>query len=412
MESPRTLNQRFDLAALLDLTETANRSLESVRTDMLEPHPRKVPPSFTGAQVARMVGIEPKQMTYLAKRGDLPAGTHSVNGSRRMFSLAETREYVRKLSNIPSRPEGADAACISVVNFKGGSTKTSTAFNLAQGLTLRGRSVLICDLDAQASSTTLTGLIPPAEVLPEQTAAPIFYRPRPASDVEPTGFTPPVTLEYAVQSTYWDGIDLIPAAPGLYDAEILLPISSQNPDIQWWDILNQALPPLRKKYDYIIFDTAPALSYLAVNAVMASDGMIMPIPPETLDFASSVAFWNMLAETIQGLSERKGYKKDFAFMRVLLSKVDKTFASSMVADWIRATYGQYLLPVEIPKNQAGSLGALKFGTAFDMDRTIFRDAKVGIGAETYSKLREAFEQFVEMIDATVMSSVWKVSAIK
>jgi chromosome partitioning protein len=409
MDAATTLLQRFNLEAMLELTEKANRSMDAVRTDMLEPHPRKVAPVFTGAQVARMAGIEPKQMSYLARRGDLPAGAHSSNGARRNFDLSEAREYVRKLSGIPVRPAGARAAVLSIVNFKGGSTKTSTTFNLGQGLTLRGRRVLLVDLDAQASSTTLTGIIPPAEVQAQETAAPLFYSARSPSTYEPDGFTPPTSLEYAVQSTYWDGLDLVPAAPGLYDAEILLPISSQNPDLQWWDVLNKAIEPLREQYDYIIFDTAPALSYLAINAVMASDGLIMPVPPETLDFASSVAFWNMLSETVQGLSDRRGYHKDFSFMRVLLSKVDKQFSTNLVRDWIMATYGQYVLPVEIPKSPAGSLSALKFSTVFDLDKAAFRSAGVGVGVETYAKLRESFEKFCELIDQTVMASVWKVS---
>ncbi len=412
MNTVMTPSNRFNLEAMTALAEHANGMIEEVRSTMLDPHTRKKPPTFTGAQVARMAGIESKQMSYLARRGDLPGGTHLVNGGRRYFTLAEARTYVQKLSGIPAKPTSARAAVIAVVNFKGGSTKTSTTFNLAQGLTLRGRRVLIVDLDAQASSTTLTGMIPPIEVGDDETAAPLYYKVRPPSEMEPEGFTPPLTLEYAVQSTYWDGLDIVPAAPGLYNAEILLPISSQNPDVQWWDVLNKAIEPLRDQYDYIIFDTAPALSYLAVNAVMASDGLLMPIPPETLDYASSVSFWTMLAETVAGLVARRGYEKDFAFMRVLLSKVDKAFSTSMVRDWIMSTYGQYMLPVEVPKNMAGSLSAIKLGTVFDMEKSDVRGAGVGVGVETYDKLRESYEKVCELIDHTVMSSVWKMEDVQ
>jgi chromosome partitioning protein len=387
--------QRFSLDSLLKLAQVANDSLETVRSEMLEPHPRKVPPTFTGAQVARLAGIEPKQMTYLAKRGDLPSGSHETNGGRRMFTLAEAREYVQKLAKIPKRPNGAKGATIAVVNFKGGSTKTTTAFNLAQGLTLRGRRVLICDLDPQASSTTLTGLLPAAEVMEDQTAAPLFIPPLAEA---------PKDLRYAVQPTYWDGLDIIPAAPALFGAEIFLPIHSRDPDIAWWDMLNQAVAPLREDYDAIIFDTAPALSYLAVNAVIASDGLIMPVPPETLDFASSVAFWNLLSETLGALASGRRYHKDFAFMRVLLSKVDSKLSSSLVRDWIIKTYGPYMLPVEIPKSPVGSLSAVKFGTVYDISRY-----SGGIGADTYVKIREAFDKFVEMIDQSIQSSIWKVA---
>jgi chromosome partitioning protein len=387
--------QRFSLDSLLELAQVANDSLETVRSEMLEPHPRKVPPTFTGAQVARLAGIEPKQMTYLAKRGDLPSGAHETNGGRRTFTVVEAREYVKKLAKIPKRPEGAKGATIAVVNFKGGSTKTTTAFNLAQGLTLRGRRVLICDLDPQASSTTLTGLLPAAEVMEDQTAAPLFIPP--LADA-------PKDLRFAVQSTYWDGLDIIPAAPALFGAEIFLPIHSRDPDIAWWDMLNQAIAPLREDYDVIIFDTAPALSYLAVNAVIASDGLIMPVPPETLDFASSVAFWNLLSETLGALASGRKYHKDFAFMRVLLSKVDSKLASSLVRDWIIKTYGPYMLPVEIPKSPVGSLSAVKFGTVYDISKY-----SGGVGADTYVKIREAFDKFVEMIDQSIQASIWKVA---
>ncbi len=383
--------QRFSLEDLVALTETANSTLEGLRSKMLEPHPRKRAPTYTGAQVAALCGVEASQIRYLASRGDLPAGTMGGSGKRRQFTLSETREWVHKLSALPRKPEGARAATIAIVNFKGGSTKTTTAFNLAQGLTLRGRKVLLIDLDPQGSATTLTGMLPAAEVLEENTVGPITYPP--LADA-------PKDVGYAIQSTYWDGLDLIPAAPHLFNAEIFLPIHSRNPDIAWWDILNKAIEPQRRQYDVIIFDTAPALSYLAVNAVIAADGLLMPIPPENLDYASSVAFWNLLSETLSALKRNRNYDKDFAFMRVLLSRVDtNSIASSVVKDWIIRTYGPYVLTVEIPKSQVSSVGAVQFGTVYDISR-------YDGAARTYAKIRDAYDKFVEMIDQSIIASIW------
>lgn len=383
--------QRLTLDALVQLADNANNLLDGLREKMLEPHPRKRAPTYIGSQVAALCGIDPKQMTYLAKRGDLPAGTHEGNGKRRVFSLEEAREWVKRLSKIPARPSGARAATIAVVNFKGGSTKTTTAFNLAQGLTLRGRRVLLVDLDPQGSATTLTGMLPAAEVMEEQTIAPITYPPLSEA---------PKDVRYAVQRTYWDGLDIIPAAPHLFNSEIFLPIHSRDPDIAWWSILDRAIDPLRDDYDAIIFDTAPALSYLAVNAVIAADGLLMPIPPDNLDYASSVAFWTLLSETLSGLKTSRGFHKDFAFMRVLLSRVDSTsVAASVVKDWIIRTYGPYVMTVEIPRSQVSSVGAVQFGTVYDISR--YEGA-----AKTYQKIRDAYDSFVEMVDQAVMASVW------
>ena len=387
--------QRFSLAALETLSESANTLLEGLRNKMLEPHPRKKAPTCTGAQLSVLCGIDPTQVPYLAKRGDLPPGKHEGVGKRRAFSLVEARQWVKQLSKIPKRPEGTRAATIAIVNFKGGSTKTTTAFNLAQGLTLRGRRVLLVDLDPQGSATTLTGLLPAAEILEEHTVGPITYPPLSEA---------PKDLRYAVQETYWDGLDIIPAAPHLFNAEIFLPIHSRDPDIHWWSLLDKAIDPLRDDYDVIIFDTAPALSYLAINAVVASDGLIMPIPPDNLDYASSVAFWTLLSETLGSLQKNRGFKKDFAFMRVLLSRVDATsVASSIVKDWIIRTYGPYVLTIEIPRSQVSGIGAVQFGTVYDI-------SKYDGAAKTYAKIRSAYDSFVELIDQSIMTTVWGVES--
>jgi chromosome partitioning protein len=384
--------QRFSIEDLNTLSESANALLDTLRTKMLEPHPRKKSPTFTGAQVAALCGIEPTQVPYLAKRGDLPEGDVEGRGKRRFFTLAETRQWVAKLSKRPSRPVGARAATIAVVNFKGGSTKTTTTFNLAQGLTLLGRRVLLVDLDPQGSATTLTGMLPAAEVMEEHTVGPITYPPLSEA---------PKDLRGVVQQTYWDGLDIIPAAPHLFNAEIFLPIHSRDPDIHWWSLLDSAIDPLRDEYDVIIFDTAPALSYLAVNAVIASDGLLMPIPPDNLDYASSVAFWSLLSETLGSLKKHRHIEKDFAFMRVLLSRVDATSVSaSIVKDWIIRTYGQYVLTTEIPRSQVSGVGAVQFGTVFDI-------TKYEGAAKTYAKIRDAYDTLVELMDQSIMSTVWR-----
>jgi chromosome partitioning protein len=383
--------QRFSIADLEALSDSANTLLDSLRTKMLEPHPRKKAPTFTGSQVAALCGIEPTQVPYLAKRGDLPEGSVESRGKRRIFTLAETREWVAKLSKRPKRPAGARAAVLAVVNFKGGSTKTTTTFNLAQGLTLLGRRVLLIDLDPQGSATTLTGMLPAAEVMEEHTVGPITYPPLSEA---------PKDLRYAIQTTYWDGLDIIPAAPHLFNAEIFLPIHSRDPDIHWWSLLDKAIDPLRDEYDVIIFDTAPALSYLAVNAVIASDGLLMPIPPDNLDYASSVAFWSLLSETLGSLKTHRKIEKDFAFMRVLLSRVDATSVSaSIVKDWIIRTYGPYVLTTEIPRSQVSGVGAVQFGTVFDI-------SKYEGAAKTYAKIRDAYDKLVELMDQSIQSTVW------
>ncbi|MFP3656551.1 ParA family protein, partial [Burkholderia sp. SIMBA_052] len=76
----------------------------------------------------------------------------------------------------------------------------------------------------------------------------------------------------------------------------------------FWAILRKGLEPLRKKYDYIILDTAPSLSYLTLNALMAADSMVMPLVPESLDFISSVSFWGLFSDIAANFMEKESDK--------------------------------------------------------------------------------------------------------
>jgi chromosome partitioning protein len=391
-EVAATAVRRVDLDMLLHLAERADADVSSLRHDMLKPHPRKNAPAFNGSQLADLCGIDPKRVTHLSRRGDLPPGT--MVGSRRMFTLQEARVWIAELGQRKHRPEGARAAVIACVNFKGGSTKTTTAFNLAQALTLRSRRVLLVDLDPQASATTLTGLLPAAEVMDEHTVAPITYPPLDKA---------PQDLGYAVQSTYWDGLDLIPAAPQLFNAEILLPIHSRNPSIKWWGLLDKALDPLRDQYDVIIIDTAPSLSYLAINAVIAADALLMPVPPDNLDYLSSVSFWSMLSETMSGLLQHQGVEKSFAFIRVLLSRVDNSESNKLVKQWISQTYAGHMAPVEIPRSSVNTVGAVQFASVYDI-------TKYEGDRRTYAKVRAAFDGLADHIDDLIETTVWAPAA--
>ncbi len=385
---------RVDLDALIDIADRASRVHEAVRDQMLEPHPRKVPPLFSVAQIAALCDMDKKQMEYaLEKRSDLPRGVLAEGKRKRAFSLKETREVVSALGTRQARTTGTKGITVACVNFKGGSTKTTTAFNLAQGLSLLGRKVLLFDLDPQGSATMLTGLMPAVEIREEDTASMLALLPRSEA---------PTNLDYAIRETYWDGMDIVPAAPLLYNAELLLPVMARDVSIEWWNIVNAALEKHRLDYDYIIIDTAPSLSYLVVNAILAADALLMPLPPENLDFSSSVSFWALVTETLASLSTHKGAVKSFSFVNILMSKVtsragsSQKRASSLVKAWIQKAYGGHVLPVEIPVSELSSLGAIQFGTVHDVkDESGF--AKEG------SVLRDSFDRLAKIIDDQVVA---------
>lgn len=145
---------------------------------------------------------------------------------------------------------------IAVVNQKGGVGKTTTAVNLAAGLTQLGNKVLLCDFDPQGNATTAMGL-------DKRSASPNIY------DVILGDKTP---HEGIVATKYGDVIPsnriLAGAAMEMYD------ISNRQ------YLLRQALEELDYNYDYIFIDCPPSLDMLTVNAMVAADSLLIPVQCE------------------------------------------------------------------------------------------------------------------------------------
>lgn len=373
---------------LEQLAQKASDVVQQIRVAMLAPTARKKPPVFNTAQLADLVGVDKNKIPYRLKKADLPEGSLTDNRSRRQWTLAEARIWVREYRREHLRPAEAAAVTISIANFKGGVSKTTTAATLAQGLTLRGHRVLVIDTDPQGSLTTLFGVLPDTEVQQEDTILPLC-----AGDQE--------GVRYAIRPTYWDGIDLIAAAPLLFSAEFLLPARQKagGPGFEFWRVLDIGLDSVRDDYDVIIIDTPPALSYTTINALMASDGIIMPLPPNALDFASSAQFWNLFTDLCGQLLRIRGQGKEFSFVDVLLARVDRSDAvSTAVRQWIVSAYGSKVLPIEIPKTSIAATASAEFGTVYDLEAGSAQ-------AKTLKRALDAYDDFVSMIDEQVRS-VW------
>lgn len=376
------IDRSVTVEQISEISDRLTTMMSELREQMLAPRPRKKSPVFGSSQVANLCGIDRSRLNYLAGKDDsgLPPGELHGNGRSRSFSLADTQAWIRNVSGIPTRPAGADGQILITANFKGGSTKTTTTMSLAQGLTLRGRKVLVVDLDPQASLTELCGLYAERDVEEEDTVMPYIYRDQ-------------KDLRYAIKSTYWANLDMIPASPSLFSAEFAIPSFIINdPKLRFWEIIADGLKPLRREYDYIVIDTAPSLSYLTINALMASNAMVMPLVPESLDFISSVQFWKLFSDLTQTFMKLDPGKR-FDFISILLSKVDygTTSSSPVVRAWAQRAYGDWLLPVEIPASSVVGSEALEFATVYDID------AWEG-SRKTLSRIRDPFDTFVKIID--------------
>jgi len=382
---PLESDLRIDMHGIAELSDRAAEMVAAIRSRLLLPEARKVSPMFKARRVADICGIPQASM---AEAVDLPPGSATRTSGRREFSLVETQVWARALRGSLMRPIGCRAATVAVGNFKGGVGKTTTSMVLAQGLSMRGHKVLVIDTDPQGSMTTLFGILLEAEVCDDMTIGPICR-----------GDSTDITS--AVQKTYWDGVDLVPASPLLFSAEFSLPtMQLKDPSAKFWNVLNASLERVRDEYDVIVIDTPPALSYMAINAFMAADGIVVPMPPSALDYASAAQFWGLFADLGSALDPTSTHRKTYQFLHILLSRVDQSDAAApAVRQWIRATYGDYVLPVEIPKTTVTSSMAAEFGTVYDVQN--YEGA-----AKTYRRAVEAYDLVVEHVERSIVEA-WR-----
>lgn len=145
---------------------------------------------------------------------------------------------------------------LSITNQKGGVGKTTTAINLSAGLAMKGKKVLLLDLDPQGNSTTGLGI--------QKDNASIY-------DVLIDG----VPIKDVVIPTTTDGLFLLPANTELSGATVEM-VALRDRE----RLLEKALAPIKKEYDYLIIDCPPSLDLLTVNAFTASDKVLVPIQCE------------------------------------------------------------------------------------------------------------------------------------
>ena len=146
---------------------------------------------------------------------------------------------------------------IAVANQKGGVGKTTTSINLSACLAERGKKVLLIDIDSQGNTTSGLGLEK------NELENTIYEVLRDEIDINDAI----IKVEQCFDNLY-----LIPANRNLAGAEIEL-ITSEK--MQY--ILKDKLDPIRDEYDFIILDCPPALGMLTVNAMTASDTVLVPI---------------------------------------------------------------------------------------------------------------------------------------
>lgn len=359
-ELPSIKKDKVTVKDIQRMSVGANSILAQIREGILEPLPRKQSPEYTLAEIADFCKMNKNEARKLAVAHNLSSGT--MRGKSKIFSLKEFQSYVKASGAYPQRKKGAKGKIVVVASYKGGVTKTTTSVSLAHGLTLCNQKVLLVDMDGQGSATMMMGLSPEIEIKEEDTIMDYIY-----------GVQKDVS--YAVRATYWENLYLIPASSSLLAAEYVIPgkiaktadLGIDLSNYKFWDEIRDGLDPLLAEFDVVIIDTSPSLGYLTQASLAAADGIVMPVPQQALDFASSIQFWEIFAEMVNIFGDFKD-RKTFDFLKVFITKAmpsnDENAAT--ISNWIESAYGSFLSKTQIPESRAAKDALSYYKSIFDI----------------------------------------------
>ncbi len=383
-----------DLRGLIQShSASLSSQLQAHHLTTFPPHSDKVIRSFSPAETAKLVGIAEGYLRQVA--AEMPQLSASSRGGRRAYSVDDISELRKHLDQgsrgtrryLPHRRGDEALQVIAVMNFKGGSGKTTTAAHMAQYLALRGYRVLAIDLDPQASMSALFGHQPEIDVGPNET---LYGAIRYDDEQRP--------LAEIVRSTYIPDLHLVPGNLELMEFEHDTPralMKRQPGDTLFFARIGQAIAQAQNLYDVVVIDCPPQLGYLTLSALTAATSVLVTVHPQMLDVMSMNQFLAMTGDLLEEISAA-GARTEYKWMRYLVTRFEPSDGpqNQMVA-FLRSIFGEHVMIHPMLKSTAISDAGLTNQTLFEVERSQFTRATYDRALESINNVNAEIEGLIK-----------------
>lgn len=246
---------------------------------------------------------------------------------------------------------------IAIFNQKGGVGKTTTNINLAASLAMKGKKILILDIDPQGNTTSGVGIS--KKGLKYSTYDLLI--------------DDQLDVHEVIQHTTTEGMDLIPADVSLAGAEVEL-VRLEHRESR----LKKAISAVKSDYDYIFIDCPPSLGLLTINSLTAVDSVLIPIQCEYYALEGV----SQLMSTIELV--KKSLNPDLEIQGVVLSMFDgRTNLSIAVVEEVKKYFREKVYTTVIPRN-------VRLAEAPSYGMPIFQYDPHSRGAEAYNEFADEF----------------------
>ena len=350
--------------------EKLSDRLQAHREQLFPPNATKELRKFTSGEVADLIGVKDAYLRKLSLDGKGPSPEIRAGG-RRYYSpqdILELRKYLELGAKtpgtyLPGRREGDHLQVVTVINFKGGSGKTTTAAHLAQKAALDGYRVLAVDLDPQASLSALHGFQPEFDLLDGGT----LY--------DAIRYENPVPLSDVIQKTYFPNLDIVPGNLDLMEFEHETPAAlARKEGNLFFTRVDEVLSSVQDDYDLVIIDCPPQLGFLTMSALSAATAVLVTVHPQMLDVMSMCQFL-LMTSNLLGVVADAGGDMSYDWMRYVVTRYEPGDGpQNQMVSFMRSLFGEHVLNHTVLKSTAISDAGITKQTLYEVEKNQFTRA--------------------------------------